>query len=123
VAVFFGGQDIITSPTDSLRLLEELIELANVVHVQYEEEYAHMDFVWAKDANGRIYDNIVHLVNRFTQEKEKEVRHEEEKAAEREEKRRHKESMKKKKKKSKKKKRRDSASGKVKRQQLQVTDV
>ena len=104
-------------------MLEELIELANVVHVQYEEEYAHMDFVWAKDANGRIYDNVVHLVNRFTQEKEKEVRHEEVKAAEREEKRRHKESVEKKKKKHKKKKRRDSASGKVKRQQLQVTDV
>lgn len=108
MAIFYGGQDIITTSVDTMTLLEELIPLGNIVHVQFEEEYAHMDFVWAKDANYRVYSTIVQLAKRWTAEKEQDMQE------------RQKEKARKKKHKERKKKRKHKVDGKVQSRELVV---
>ncbi|KAL6067301.1 Hydrolase, alpha/beta fold domain containing protein [Balamuthia mandrillaris] len=65
LAIFYGGQDKLTTPEDVERLLRELPHPP--AYVQFEQEYAHLDFVWGVDACVKIYPKICELASHFTQ--------------------------------------------------------
>jgi len=64
VALFYGGNDYLADVKDVQRLLAEL-NPAKVVYVDQQVDYAHMDFVWAYQANDRIYSKILDLIDQY----------------------------------------------------------
>jgi lysosomal acid lipase/cholesteryl ester hydrolase len=58
VAVFYGGRD--TLP-DNQWLLKRL---PATTYVHKEEEYEHLDFLWAYDVREKIYDKVIALVEK-----------------------------------------------------------
>jgi alpha-beta hydrolase superfamily lysophospholipase len=70
IAVFYGGSDKLTCPEDVENMINKLPEAKCV---QFEPDYAHLDFVWGDDAHIRIYPRIVELVCEYHEKREKEL--------------------------------------------------
>jgi len=62
VAFFYGGQDWLADPQDCAVLLSDL---PHVVYDNFQESYAHMDFVWGLDAHQLIYPNVTLLAQKY----------------------------------------------------------
>ena len=60
-ALLAGGNDFLADPRDVAWLEGQLNPGVLIKNVFY-DDYNHMDFVWAMDANRRIYDSLVALV-------------------------------------------------------------
>jgi gastric triacylglycerol lipase len=65
VALFSGGADYLADPKDVARLKQELKPPA--VYMHDEPAYSHIDFLWAINANQRIYSSILLLIKMYTQ--------------------------------------------------------
>lgn len=62
VALFTGGQDALSDPSDMERMATEL---PNVVFKQKIDAYDHLDFVWGVNAAERLYPNVIRLVQQY----------------------------------------------------------
>jgi len=62
VAIFNGDNDNFADPVDVQRL-EKI--LPNLVFSHDENEYEHLDFVWAIDADEKIYPSIITLLQKY----------------------------------------------------------
>jgi len=65
LALFTGSQDYLADPTDVAHLLTVLPKAPVLVH--NEPTYAHMDFLWAEDANTLIYPLILQLLSKYAE--------------------------------------------------------
>ena len=63
IIVFWGGNDVLTTPTDTRQLLNRLQD--QVIAQYYLADYGHVDFVWAVDARERIYSKIIWHMKSF----------------------------------------------------------
>jgi len=70
IALFYGGQDKLTTAADTETLLSGKLG-CTPVYVQFEEEYGHLDFVWGYDAAFKIYPRICKLANKYYQRAKK----------------------------------------------------
>jgi pimeloyl-ACP methyl ester carboxylesterase len=64
VALFTGGNDYLADPLDVARLIEELNPPAVFSH--YEPTYSHVDFLWAQNANVKIYPHVLQLIQKYS---------------------------------------------------------
>jgi len=62
-ALFYGGQDALADPADVAQLIPLL---KNLVHLNYQPSYAHIDFVWGVDAAIRIYSDVLRLLSTYS---------------------------------------------------------
>lgn len=56
-ALFTGTNDYLADPTDVKRLVAE-VPAESVVYSDNQDDFAHLDFTWAYDANTRIYNKV-----------------------------------------------------------------
>lgn len=61
VALFSGGNDYLADSVDVQKIRNE-VPSSRIVHDDVQEDYAHLDFVWAYNANERIYGQVVQLL-------------------------------------------------------------
>lgn len=61
-ALFYGDQDDLADTTDVRTLLSLL---PNIVFVNEQPTYAHLDFVWGVNAKDLIYPSVVKLLNQY----------------------------------------------------------
>jgi len=60
--IFYGEKDLLADPTDILRTLS-LIPKPLVV--QEVKDYGHADFVWGVDANSKVYNPILQMIQKY----------------------------------------------------------
>jgi lysosomal acid lipase/cholesteryl ester hydrolase len=60
-ALFSGGNDYLADSTDVQKIRNE-VPSSRIVYDDVQEDYAHLDFVWAYNANERIYSQVVQLL-------------------------------------------------------------
>lgn len=65
-ALFSGSHDYLGDPKDVQKIINEAPS-SMIVHQDVQDDYAHLDFVWAPNANVRIYNQIVSLLNQMKQ--------------------------------------------------------
>jgi pimeloyl-ACP methyl ester carboxylesterase len=65
-ALFSGSHDYLGDPKDVEKIVKEA-PASMIVHQDVQEDYAHLDFVWAPNANTRIYNQVVSLLNQRKQ--------------------------------------------------------
>jgi pimeloyl-ACP methyl ester carboxylesterase len=65
-ALFSGSHDYLGDPLDVKKIIEEAPE-GRIVHQDVQEDYAHLDFVWAPNANTRIYNQVLTLLDQNKQ--------------------------------------------------------
>lgn len=63
-AVFGGGNDFLADPNDVDRLMSDLRN-GTVVYFNFQQDYSHLDFVWAMDAKTTIYPQVLSLVQQY----------------------------------------------------------
>jgi len=63
VAVYYGAGDYLADEQDVQTLISELGK--QVVYQQL-NAYAHMDFVWADNANSQIYNSVVQMLQKYS---------------------------------------------------------
>jgi len=63
-AVFSGGNDYLADPTDVEYIFSQ-IQNETLVYKKYIPDYNHVDFIWAKDANEQIYNDVVMLMKKY----------------------------------------------------------
>eukprot|EP01040_Poterioochromonas_malhamensis_P012373 gene12373-13526_t len=68
VALFTGSNDYLADPRDVKQLVDEL-PADKIVYQDNQEDYAHLDFTWAFNANERIYNKIIDLFTPYLQAK------------------------------------------------------
>jgi pimeloyl-ACP methyl ester carboxylesterase len=64
VALFSGGNDYLADVADVTRLIDEL-PADKIVFNQFDEDYAHLDYVWAYNAGSRIYASVANLLQQY----------------------------------------------------------
>jgi pimeloyl-ACP methyl ester carboxylesterase len=64
MAIFYGGKDDLADPTDVETLLS-MIPSSALVHVQKNDAYAHLDFVWGSSITP-LYDEVIALSHQFS---------------------------------------------------------
>jgi pimeloyl-ACP methyl ester carboxylesterase len=64
-ALFAGKHDYLADPKDVQRLINE-VPTDKIVYIDYQDDYAHLDFTWAYNANTRIYGKVVNLLQQYT---------------------------------------------------------
>jgi len=57
-----GGRDLFITPKNINPLLVALKKRNSIVHKTY-KDYAHMDFVWGKDAHTRLYPAVIRMLS------------------------------------------------------------
>jgi len=63
-ALFAGQHDYLADPEDVVKLLDEL-PADKIVHFDNQDDYAHLDFVWAPGAAERIYGQVIDLLTQY----------------------------------------------------------
>jgi len=61
-ALFYGNRDSLADLKDVAKLLKAL---PNIVYDSLEPSYAHLDYVWAVNANSLIYRSVLNLLKKF----------------------------------------------------------
>ena len=56
-ALFTGTNDYLADPADVTRLVAE-VPAESIVYSDNQDDFAHLDFTWAFDANTRIYNKV-----------------------------------------------------------------
>eukprot|EP01111_Echinosteliopsis_oligospora_P010324 TRINITY_DN3185_c0_g1_i1.p1 TRINITY_DN3185_c0_g1~~TRINITY_DN3185_c0_g1_i1.p1 ORF type:complete len:450 (+),score=99.33 TRINITY_DN3185_c0_g1_i1:147-1496(+) len=62
VALFHGGRDHLPNTTATISIIPK----DKLVYNHREEEYEHLDFMWAKNASQKIFPKIITLLDRFS---------------------------------------------------------
>jgi len=62
-AIFYGDDDDLADPTDVKHLLSLL---PNVVYVNEQPTYAHLDFTWGVSSFTKIYPDVVRIINQYS---------------------------------------------------------
>jgi len=62
VALFHGGRDNLPNTPATISVIPK----DKLVYNHKEEEYEHLDFMWAKDASQRIFPKVVALLDKYT---------------------------------------------------------
>lgn len=65
VALFAGSHDYLADPLDVQKILDES-PTDKIVYYDNQPDYAHLDFVWATNANVRIYNQVVNLLKEYS---------------------------------------------------------
>lgn len=61
----YGGRDLLSDPNDVRRLVNSLRNHeSDKIEVQFEEDYAHADFVFAVNANRVVYTPVMEFFGR-----------------------------------------------------------
>lgn len=63
-ALFSGKHDYLADPLDVQRIADE-IPADKLVYWDIQEDYAHLDYVWAYDAKDLIYPKVVELLTQY----------------------------------------------------------
>lgn len=64
-AIFNGEHDYLADVDDVARLLQE-VPATSIVYQDTEKDYAHLDYTWAYDANVRIYNKVLRVIEKHT---------------------------------------------------------
>ena len=62
LVLFSGGNDSLADPTDVAWLASQLKSVAKHVIIP---EYNHLDFIWGKDANQKVYEKIMKMARNY----------------------------------------------------------
>lgn len=63
-ALFYGKHDYLADPTDVQKIIAQA-PADKIVFTSYQEHYAHLDYVWAVDANKVIYQDVTRLLKQY----------------------------------------------------------
>ncbi|UIZ29912.1 hypothetical protein KXD40_002895 [Peronospora effusa] len=64
IGFFRGERDILTTPADMDRLRAALPP-ATVIHDEKISNFSHLDFIWATNANEKVYQSLLEQLNRY----------------------------------------------------------
>jgi len=63
-ALFYGQHDYLADSDDVARLMSE-VPVDKVVLTDFQDDFAHLDYTWAYDANVRIYGTVSSLLTQY----------------------------------------------------------
>jgi len=61
-ALYYGDHDTLGNPKDVVQLIQEL---PNIVFTQRQPSYAHLDYVWAVNANTLVFQSVLNLIKKY----------------------------------------------------------
>jgi lysosomal acid lipase/cholesteryl ester hydrolase len=61
-ALFYGKHDYMADTTDVDKLIQEAGPSGMIQTIEELDSFAHLDYVWGKDANRLVYDKVVALL-------------------------------------------------------------
>lgn len=64
-ALFGGSHDYLADPLDVQKIVDE-VPKDMIVFSDTQRDYAHLDFVWAPNANSRIYGKVLDLIAQYS---------------------------------------------------------
>lgn len=65
IRFYYGENDLLATPTDTKALYQKLSKPLGLQKVNY-EKFNHVDFLWAKDINKLLNDDIIEFINNST---------------------------------------------------------
>ena len=72
-AIFYGKNDVLADPLDVSKLIAEL-PLNTVIFKQFSDKFAHLDYVWGKNAYQLVYPDVVRLMGKYNPLNQTEVK-------------------------------------------------
>lgn len=64
-ALFSGGHDILADKADVEKLVD-VLPASSLVHHEVVQDYAHLDFIWAADAQTIVYPGVLNLLKQHS---------------------------------------------------------